>query len=82
MSSNVNVVSFKISPEHYAVLKAMAQNDGGSISALCRNTIIEALDLETKVEELASFFAPPNRNIESEQPPADSPCSSLSKETA
>lgn len=64
--SNIVNVSFKVSPEHYTILVAMAQNGHGSLSEFCREVIIEALDLNSKVDDLASFFAPPTRKTESE----------------
>lgn len=60
---NVATVSFKVSPEHYAVLKALAVNNGG-ISQLCRDTIVEALDLDGKAEQMAALFSASVRTSE------------------
>ena len=59
---NVATVSFKVSPEHYAVLKALAVNNGG-ISQLCRDTIVDALDLDGKAEQMAALFSGPCSDI-------------------
>ena len=55
--SNVTTVSLKLAPEHYAVVKAMAQGQGVSVSEFLRETLQEALDLERQMERLASLFA-------------------------
>ena len=45
--ANVATVSFKLSPEGYAVLKAMAAGEGRSVSEFVRTTVTEALELNT-----------------------------------
>ena len=55
--SNVATVSFKVAPEHYAVLKALAEGEGITISQLVRQTVQSELDLDRKVERLAALFA-------------------------
>ena len=55
--SNVATVSFKVAPEHYAVLKALAEGEGITISQLVRRTVEGTLELERKVERLAALFA-------------------------
>ena len=55
--SNVATVSFKIAPDRYAVLKAMAAGEGLSVSEFVRRTVEGALDLERQVERLAAVFA-------------------------
>ena len=55
--SNVATVSFKIAPDHYAVLKAMAVGEGLSVSQFVRETVERALELERQVELLATVFA-------------------------
>ena len=55
--SNVATVSFKISPDRYAILRALAEGEGVSVSALVRRTVQEALDLERKGEHLTAPFA-------------------------
>jgi predicted DNA-binding protein len=54
--ANVATVSFKLSPEGYAVLKAMAAGEGRSVSEFVRATVTEALELEREVERLVEFF--------------------------
>ena len=54
--SNVTTVSLKLAPEHYAVVKAMAQGQGVSVSEFLRETLQDALDLERQLERLADFF--------------------------
>ena len=55
--SNITTVSLKMAPEHYAVVKAMAQGQGVSVSEFLRETLQDALDLERQMERLASLFA-------------------------
>ena len=55
--SNVATVSFKISPDRYTVLRALAEGEGVSVSAFVRRTMQEALDLERKAEHLTAPFA-------------------------
>ncbi len=55
--SNVAVVSFKMEPDHYAVLRALAAGQGKSLSEFVRETVEQALDLDRQVRALASFFA-------------------------
>ena len=55
--SNVATVSFKIAPDRYAILKAMAEGEGVSVSRFVRETVEGALELERKVELLAAVFA-------------------------
>ena len=55
--SNVATVSFKLSPEQYAVLRAMALSESKSVSWFVREVVSEALDLDRQIERLASLFA-------------------------
>ena len=55
--SNTALVSFKIAPEHYAVLKAMAESQQKSLSQFVRETVELALDLDEQARLLAAFFA-------------------------
>ena len=55
--SNVATVSFKIAPDHYAVLKAMAAGEGLSVSQFVRETVERALELERQLDLLAAVFA-------------------------
>ena len=55
--SNSALVSFKLPPEHYAVLKAMAKGQRVSLSQFVRETVILALDLERHGDRLAAMFA-------------------------
>jgi hypothetical protein len=54
--SNSTPISFRIAPEHYAILRAMADARGRSISNLVRETVVEALELDRQLEQLASLF--------------------------
>ena len=56
--SNVATVSFKIAPDRYAILKAMAQGEGLSVSQFVRETVERALELERQVERLSALFGP------------------------
>jgi predicted DNA-binding protein len=60
--SNTAIVSFKVAPEQYTVLKAMAASKGKSLSELVRETVEEALDLEAQMERVALLFAGATRN--------------------
>jgi len=44
--ANTATVSFKLPPDRYAVLKALAEGQGKSLSELVRETVEWALDLE------------------------------------
>ncbi len=55
--SNVALVSFKIQPDYYTVLKALAVSQGKSLSELVRETVERALELDQQARLLASFFA-------------------------
>ena len=55
--SNVATVSFKMAPDRYAILKAMAQGEGLSVSQFVRETVERALELERQVDLLAAVFA-------------------------
>lgn len=55
--SNSALVSFKLPPEYYAVLKAMAKGQRVSLSEFVRETVVLALDLEGHGERLAAMFA-------------------------
>ena len=54
--SNVATVSFKIGPEHFAVLKAMAQAQEMSVSQFVRETVERSLELDVQARRLAAFF--------------------------
>jgi len=56
--SNVATVSFKIAPDRYAILKAMAAGEGLSVSQFVRETVDRALDLDRQVERLSTLFTP------------------------
>ena len=56
--SNVATVSFKIAPDRYAILKAMAASQGLSVSQFVRETVERALDLDQQVERLSTLFTP------------------------
>jgi hypothetical protein len=46
------VVSFRITRGQYAILNAMADAQGRSLSALVRGTVVEALDLDRQLRVL------------------------------
>ena len=50
-------VSFKMAPERYALVQAMAQGQGLSLSEFVRQTVEGALELERQLERLAALFA-------------------------
>ncbi len=54
--SNVATVSFKIAPDRYAILKALATSQGLTVSQFLRQTVEDALDLEQQVERLVDFL--------------------------
>ena len=55
--ANTATVSFKLPPDRYAVLKALAEGQGKSLSELVRQTVEWALDLERRARLLKEFFA-------------------------
>ena len=50
-------ISFKIAPDYYAVVKAMAAGQRKSVSEFVRETVEQALELEQEAERLAALFA-------------------------
>lgn len=46
------VVSFRVSISHYAILTAMADAQGRTLSALVRGAVVEALDLDRQLRVL------------------------------
>ena len=50
-------ISFKLAPDYYAVVKAMAAGRGKSVSQFVRETLEEALDLEAQAERLTAVFS-------------------------
>ena len=55
--SNVATVSFTLPPDHYTVLKAMANSEKKTVSEFVRDTLTEVLDLPAQSDALASFFS-------------------------
>ena len=55
--SNVATVSFKMRPEYYAVVKAMAESQGLSLSEFVRDTVERALELDVQARRLQALFA-------------------------
>jgi uncharacterized protein (DUF1778 family) len=55
--SNSALVSLRIAPEHYAVVKAMADSREQTLSEFVRDTLEQALDLDHQARLLAAFFA-------------------------
>lgn len=51
------IVSFRLEPDRYAVLQALADGEGKSLSELVRETVEEALDLDERTRQLREFFA-------------------------
>jgi predicted DNA-binding protein len=62
--SNTAIVSFKMAPDRYAVLKAMAEAQGKSLSEMVRETVEWALDLDRQARLLRDFFARSGRDAE------------------
>jgi len=54
--SNTAIVSFKLPPERYAVLKAMAEGQGKSLSEMVRETVEWSLDLEGQARRMREYF--------------------------
>ena len=54
--SNTALVSFKLAPDRYAVLKAMAEAQDKSLSEMVRETVEWALDLERQARLMREFF--------------------------
>ena len=54
---NSAMISFKLEPDHYAVVKAMATSQGKSISEFVRETVESALDLDLVSRRFAAFIA-------------------------
>ena len=54
--SNSALVSFKIEPDHYTVLKAMATSKEQSLSQFVRETIVQALELDHYARMLGDYF--------------------------
>ena len=55
--ANTATVSFKLPPDRCAVLKALAEGQGKSLSELVRQTVEWALDLEQRARLPKEFFA-------------------------
>ncbi len=55
--NNSALVSFRLKPDRYAVLKALAEGQNKSLSELVRETVEEALDLEERARQLREYFA-------------------------
>jgi len=53
---NTALVSFKLEPDRYAVLKAMAEGQGKSLSEMVRETVEYALDLDRQARLMEEFF--------------------------
>ncbi len=55
--NNSALVSFRLKPDRYAVLKALAAGENKSLSELVRETVEEALDLEERARQVQEYFA-------------------------
>lgn len=64
--ANTALVSFKLPPEHYTILVAIAEGRDTTVSELVRETVTGALELPAHAERIASLFSPPNRKSELE----------------
>ena len=62
--ANTATVSFKLAPERYALVQAMAQGKGKSLSEFVRETVEGALDLDRQLDLLAALFAEPEGEAE------------------
>ncbi len=51
------LISFRLTPDRYAVLKALAGAQRKSLSELVRETLEEALDLEEQARQLQEYSA-------------------------
>ena len=54
--SNVATVSFKLAPERFTVLRAMAESRGLTLSEFVRETVVEVLDLDEQARIMQSFY--------------------------
>ena len=54
--SNTALVSFKLAPDRYAVLKALAEGQGKSMSEMVRETVEYALDLDRQARLMREFL--------------------------
>ena len=64
--SNVATVSFKLPPDYYTVLKAIAAGKSTTVSELVRDTVIMSLDLDLKAAAITSFLSRSVQESESE----------------
>ena len=62
--SNTATISFKIKPDYYTLLRAMAAGEGVSLSEYVRDAVIESKQLEIKAQALSSFFSQDNQKSE------------------
>jgi hypothetical protein len=66
--SNSVTVSFKLPPDHYAVLVALTRLDGSTVSEFVRDTITEHLNLNG----ISDTFRASVRESESDTPSSES----------
>lgn len=59
--ANINLVSFKLPPDHFTVLKALAAAEGITLSEYVRRVVSEGCQLEAKAAQLAEFFSSVDR---------------------
>ena len=55
--ANTATVSFKLPPEYYTVVKAMAAAESRSVSTFLRELVEEVLELDREMERLAALYA-------------------------
>jgi hypothetical protein len=54
--ANTALVSFKVRPEHYTIIKAIALSRHTTVSSLVRQTVREALDPDGKLEQIVEHM--------------------------
>ena len=64
--ANIATVSFKLSPDQYTVLKALAASVDQSVSEFVRETVTDHLELDRKVIQMGIFLQGAVRESESE----------------
>ena len=55
--SNVASVTFKVQPDYFVALKAMAASQGKSLSELAREAVESALELEVQAKGQTALYA-------------------------
>ena len=55
--ANTATISFKTTPEHMAIIAALARNQRQTVSAFIRLTVEQALDLDARAQHLSDYLA-------------------------